>query len=70
MAKSKINHKIETKHTFSIEGFLNVDNLPEDSIIFEVEEEGEVSAKKYLDKFNGKLVKLALVEKDEEFPED
>lgn len=70
MAKSKINHKIETKEMFSVEGFLNIDKLTDDGIMFEVEEEGEVSAKKYLSKFNGELVKLAIVRKEEEFPED
>ena len=70
MAKSKVNHKIETKEMFSIEGFLNIDKLPENAIIFEVEEEGEISAKKYLDRFNGELIKLAIVKKEEEFPED
>lgn len=69
MAKSKINEKIVTEHKFSIEGILNVDNLPEEQIIVEVEEEGEVDIKKYLEKFNEKYIKIAISDKTEEIPE-
>ena len=69
MAKSKINEKIVTEHKFSIEGILNVDNLPEEQIIVEVEEEGEVDLKKYLEKFNEKYIKIAISDKTEEIPE-
>ena len=69
MAKSKINEKIVTEHKFSIEGILNVDNLPEEQIIVEVEEEGEVDLKKYLEKFNEKYIKIAISDKTEEVPE-
>lgn len=67
MAK-KINEKITTEHKFSIEGFLNADELQDDSIIMEVEDEGEVSIKKFLDKFNGKYIKIVISEKTEEVP--
>lgn len=70
MAKSKINEKIITEHKFSIEGSLNVDSLQENNIVVEVEEEGEVDLKKYLDKFNGKYIKIALSDKTEEIPEE
>ncbi|HDR5083749.1 TPA: hypothetical protein QCR73_005710 [Bacillus anthracis] len=70
MAKSKINEKIITEHKFSIEGSLNVDGLQENNIVVEVEEEGEVDLKKYLDKFNGKYIKIALSDKTEEIPEE
>lgn len=70
MAKSKINEKIVTEHKFSIEGSLNVDSLSEEAIIVEVEDEGEVDLKKYLDKFNGKYIKIALSDKTEEIPEE
>ncbi|MEG2289649.1 MAG: hypothetical protein RSC24_06745 [Clostridium sp.] len=69
MAKSKINEKIENKHTFSIEGILNVDNLKEESIIMEVEEEGEVDLLSYLKKFENETVKITIVKKNEEIPE-
>ncbi|MEG1309410.1 MAG: hypothetical protein RSA91_00965 [Bacilli bacterium] len=69
MAKSKISEKIENKHTLSIEGILNVDGIAEDSIIMEVEEEGEVSLGKYLQKFANETVKITIVKKDEEIPE-
>lgn len=70
MAKSKINEKIVTEHKFTIEGILNVDNLPEGAIIVEVEDEGEVDLKKYLDKFNGKYIKNGMSDKTEEIPEE
>lgn len=70
MAKSKINEKIITEHKFSIEGSLNVDDLQKNNIVVEVEEEGEVDLKKYLDKFNGKYIKIALSDKTEEIPEE
>lgn len=69
MGKSKINEKIVTEHKFSIEGALNVDDLQENSILIEVEEEGEVDLKKYLDKFNGSYIKIAISDKTEEIPE-
>ena len=62
--------KIVTEHKFSIEGTLNVDNLQENSIIVEVEDEGEVDLKKYLDKFNGKYIKIGMSDKTEEIPEE
>ncbi len=65
MAKSKIIEKIENKHLFSVEGFLNVDDLKEDSIICEVEEEGELDLLSYLKKFNGELIKLSIIKKEE-----
>lgn len=68
MAK-KINEKIITEHKFSIEGTLNVDELQENSIICEVLDEGEISLKKYLDKFNGKYIKIAVSDKTEEVQE-
>lgn len=70
MAKSKIMEKIERKHTFSVEGILNVDELQEGSFICEVEDEGEVDLKEFLDKFNGELVKLSIVKKEEESTEE
>lgn len=70
MAKSKIVEKIERKHSFSVEGFLNVDELQEGSFICEVEDEGEVDLKEFLDKFNGELVKLSIVKKEEESTEE
>lgn len=66
MAKSKIVEKIERKHSFSVEGILNVDELQEGAFICEVEDEGEVDLKDFLDKFNGELIKLSIVKKDEE----
>ena len=69
MAKSKINEKITTEHKFSIEGFLNTDELQEGMIICEVENEGEVDLKKYLDKFNSKYMKFSMSDKTEEIPE-
>ena len=69
MAKSKIMEKIEEKHIFSVEGFLNVDNLQEGSIICEVEEEGEVDLQSYLKKFNGELIKLSIVKKEDKTDE-
>lgn len=65
MAKSKIIEKIENKHLFSVEGFLNVDDLKEGSIICEVEEEGELDLMSYLKKFNGELIKLSIIKKEE-----
>lgn len=70
MAKSKVNEKIVTEHKFSIEGALDVDRLQEDVLLVEVEDEGEVDIKKYLDKFNGKYIKIAISEKTEEVPEE
>lgn len=70
MAKSKINEKIITEHKFSIEGILNVDELQEEVIICEVEDEGEIDLKKYLEKFNGKYIKIAVSDKAEEIPEE
>ena len=70
MAKSKINEKIITEHKFSIEGTLNVDELQEGTIICEVEDEGEIDLKKYLEKFNGKYIKIAVSDKTEEIPEE
>lgn len=70
MAKSKVNEKIITEHKFSIEGALNVDNLQEGTVFVEVEEEGEIDLKKYLDKFNGKYIKIAISDKTEEIPEE
>lgn len=66
MAKKLINEKIITKHDFSIEGTLNLDNLTNDVFLVEVEEIGEVDIKEYLDKFNGKYVKITLTDKVEE----
>lgn len=66
MAKSKVNHRIEKKEIFSIEGFLNIDNLPDDSVVFEVEEEGLVPIEKYLKEFNGELIKLTIMKRDQE----
>lgn len=68
MAK-KINEKIITEHKFSIEGTLNTDDLQEGSLKVEVEDEGEVDLKVYLDKFNGRTIKIALSDKTEEIPE-
>ena len=70
MAKSKINEKIITEHKFSVEGTLDVDNLQENTIVVEVEEEGEVDLKKFLDKFNGSYIKIAISDKSEEIPEE
>lgn len=70
MAKSKINEKIITEHKFSIEGTLNVDELQEGVIICEVEDEGEIDLKKYLEKFNDKYIKIAISDKTEEIPEE
>lgn len=70
MAKSKIVEKIERKHSFSVEGFLNVDELQEGSFVCEVEDEGEVDLKEFLDKFNGELIKLSIVKKEEENTEE
>lgn len=69
MAK-KLNEKITTEHKVSIEGILNVDNLCDDMIICDIEEVGEVDLKKYLEKFNGKSIKITLGEKTEEIPEE
>lgn len=70
MAKSKLVEKIVTEHKVSVEGILNLDNLKEDEFILELEEEGEVDFKKYLDKFNGKYIKLSISEKEETQPEE
>lgn len=66
MAKSKIMEKIERKHTFSVEGILNVDELQEGMILCEVEDEGEVDLIEYLRKFGDDTVKISIVKKDEE----
>lgn len=66
----KLNEKITTEHKVSIEGILNVDNLDDDMISCEIEEIGEVDLKKYLEKFNGKNIKITLGEKTEEIPEE
>ena len=68
MAK-KINEKIITEHKFSIEGTLNVDELQEGAVICEVEDEGSVDLKKYMEKFNGRYVKIAVSDKTEEIQE-
>lgn len=69
MAK-KINEKIITEHKFSIEGTLNVDELQEGAVICEVEDEAtEIDLKKYLEKFNGRYVKIAVSDKTEEIQE-
>lgn len=66
MAKSKIVEKIERKHSFSVEGILNVDELQEGMILCEVEDEGEVDLIEYLRKFGDGTVKISIVKKDEE----
>ncbi|XZH99777.1 hypothetical protein ACSXEK_16355 (plasmid) [Clostridium perfringens] len=66
MAKSKIMEKIERKHTFSVEGILNVDELQEGMILCEVEDEGEVDLIEYIRKFGDDTVKISIVKKDEE----
>lgn len=66
MAKSKIMEKIERKHTFSVEGILNVDELQEGMILCEVEDEGEVDLIEYLRKFGDNTVRISIVKKDEE----
>ena len=63
MAKSKIMEKIERKHTFSVEGILNVDELQEGMILCEVEDEGEVDLIEYLRKFGDDTVKISIVKK-------
>ena len=68
MAK-KISEKIITQHKFGIEGLLNVDSLDENIVLVEVEEEGEVDLRRFLDKFNGKYVKITINETSEEVPE-
>ena len=70
MAKSKINEKITTEHKLSIEGTLNVDNLSDDGLVMEVEDIGEVSLAKYLQKFNGKYIKMIVADKVEEIPSE
>jgi ERCC4-related helicase len=70
MAKSKINEKVVTEHKFTAEGTLNIDELQEGTVMIEVEEEGEVDLKKYLDKFNGKYIKISFSDKTEEIPEE
>ncbi|MDM0587690.1 hypothetical protein QTH25_13015 [Clostridium perfringens] len=70
MAKSKIVEKIERKHSFSIEGILNVDELQEGSFICEVEDEGEYDMREIMSKFNGELIKISIVKKDEEETEE
>lgn len=70
MAKSKIVEKIERKHSFSIEGILNVDELQEGSFICEVEDEREYDMREIMSKFNGELIKISIVKKDEEETEE
>ena len=62
----KVSYKLEKKETFSIEGFLNIDKLPKNSIVIDVEEEGLVPIEEYLNNFKDKLIKLTIVQKDQE----
>lgn len=68
MAKRFISEKIITQHKISAEGTLNTDNLNEGIIIIETED-GEFNLDKFLDKFNGKCVKIIINETSEEVPE-
>ena len=69
IAKKLISEKIVIKHTFGIEGLLNVDNIDEGVIIVEVEEHGEIDLSKFLRKFSDKYVKISISETTEEVPE-
>ena len=68
MRKSKVSEKIITQHKISAEGTLNTDNLNEGAIIIETED-GEFNLDRFLDKFNGKYVKITINETSEEIPE-
>lgn len=63
MAKAKISEKKITTTKLSIEGTLNLDG---DNLIIEVEDEGEVSIKEKLEKYNGSYGSLVWTEKVEE----
>ena len=64
LAKPKITQKIETKHTFAIEGALDISNLGLGAITCDVEEEGEVDLLNLIKKFNGETVRLSIVKKE------
>ena len=70
MAK-KINEKITNTHQLSVEANFNLDNLPDEVFMAEVEDEGNIDVGKLLrEKFNGEYAKLNFTVKTEQSPEE
>ena len=60
--KKKI--KLSNKITFSVEGFLNCDELQEGVLFVEVEEEGCIDLYDYIKKFSDEDVKITITTKN------